>query len=178
MIVFGRKLFIGNVLTLCLNPRCRPHARRTVGVPLESPHVQRESASRWTAVDAVKSVLGSSLKTAAGHSHVTTQRAWSATLEVDLVLLRASVEVQRHLFSSCFCFFICFLTFTTLHCPFQNLTSFPVFQLNPMEEPVSTTTRFTKMGKSSVQTANTNALVWTVLSDVSLCAHMRSRSQK
>lgn len=74
--------------------RCQPHAQRTVGVPLKSPLVQQESVSRWTAVDAAKFVLGSSSKTAAGHSHVTTQRDWSATLEVDLVLIRASVEVQ------------------------------------------------------------------------------------
>ena len=45
------------------------------------------------AVDAVKSVHVSSLKTAASHSHVTTPRDWSATLEQDMALLRASVEV-------------------------------------------------------------------------------------
>lgn len=74
--------------------RCQPHARRTVGVPPTLPDVQQESVSCWMAVDAVKFVRGSSLKTAASHSHVTTQRDWSAILEGDMAPLRASVEVQ------------------------------------------------------------------------------------
>lgn len=46
------------------------------------------------------------------------------------------------------------------------------YQLNQMEGPVSTTTGFTKTGKSSVQTANINALAWTVLLGVSLSVHV------
>lgn len=74
--------------------RCQPHARRTVCVPLTPPDVRQESVSCWMAVDAVKFVHGSSLKTAAKHSHATTQRDLSATLEGDMALRRASVEVQ------------------------------------------------------------------------------------
>lgn len=76
------------------NLRCQAHVRRTAGVPLTPPDVQQESVSRWMAVDAVEFVLVSSSRTAARRSHVTTQRDWSATLEGDMALLRASVEVQ------------------------------------------------------------------------------------
>lgn len=83
---------IKNVMILWL--RCHPRVPKTATVLLKCPDVQQESVLFWTGVDAVKFVLSSSLKTAARHSHVTTQRDWSATLEVDLVLLRESVEVQ------------------------------------------------------------------------------------
>lgn len=43
-----------------------------------------------------------------------------------------------------------------------------------MEEHVSTTTTYTRMGKSFVQTASTSALAWTVLLDVSPSAHASS----
>lgn len=74
--------------------RWQRHVQKTAGVPLKSRDVQQGSVSFWIAVDAVKFVLGSSLKTAVRHSHVTAQRDWNATLEVDLIFLRASVEVQ------------------------------------------------------------------------------------
>lgn len=51
-------------------------------------------------MDAVKFVRGSSLRTAARHSHVTTQRDWSATLVGDMALQRAYVEVQQVPFSA------------------------------------------------------------------------------
>lgn len=74
--------------------RCQPHAQRNAGVRPTPPVVRQVSASRWTAVDAVKSVRNSSLMTAASCSHAITQRDWSATTEVDPALLRASVEVE------------------------------------------------------------------------------------
>lgn len=54
---------------------------------------------------------------------------------------------------------------------------FSVFwnQLNQMAEHVSTTIRYTRMGKSFVQTANTSVLAWTALLDVSPSVHMSSR---
>lgn len=74
--------------------RCQPHAQRNAGVRPTPPDVRQVSASRWTAVDAVKSVRSSFLMTAASCSHAITQRDWSATTEADTALLRASVEVQ------------------------------------------------------------------------------------
>lgn len=102
--------------------RCQPHARRNAGVCPTPPDVQQVSASRWTAVDAVKSVRSSSLMTAASCSHAITQRDWSATMEVDTALLRASVEVQLTLN---FLFFEKKRTFLISH-----LLLFLYFQLN------------------------------------------------
>lgn len=48
-------------------------------------------------------------------------------------------------------------------------------QQNQMEEHASTTTGYTRMGKSFVQTANTSALAWTALLDASPSARMSSR---
>lgn len=62
-------------------------------------------------------------------------------------------------------------------CNFHLKTHFFPFslkQLNLMEERVSTTTRFTRMGKPSNQIASTSALAWTVLLGVCPCAHMNS----
>lgn len=81
------------------NLRCQPHARRTASVPLKSQHVQTASASCWTAVDAVRFVPGSSLKTAARHSHAMLRRDWSATSEGRI---RESVEVRWLHFPFCF----------------------------------------------------------------------------
>lgn len=47
-------------------------------------------------------------------------------------------------------------------------------QQNQMEEHASTTTGYTRMGKSFIQTANTSALAWTALLDASPSAHMSS----
>lgn len=47
-------------------------------------------------------------------------------------------------------------------------------QPNRTEELVSTTIRFTRMGKPSSQTANTSAHAWTGLLDAFLCARMSS----
>lgn len=148
--------------------RCQPLVKSTASVPLNNLDVQQESALCSTAADAVKFVHGSSLRTAARHSHATTPRDSSATLEEELILVGASVEVH--------CVLFCLLTDTTLTCwhfPFQT----PLLSLqqpNLMGELVSTTTRFTRMGKPSDRTANTSALAWTVLLDVYLCAHMSS----
>lgn len=70
-------------------------------------------------------------------------------------------------FLSVFFFFLIHLL--TLHVPV------PLKQLNQMGEPASTTTRFTRTGRSSVQTANTSAPAWTVLLDASPCVHVSSR---
>ena len=147
--------------------RCQPRARRTAGVPPTPQNVQQESASCWMAVDAVKCVHGSSLRTAARNSHVTTQRDWSATLEGDTALLRASVEVQSLSFSS----FLMNLQIFSHFKPF----CFSKKQPNQTEEHASTATRSTRTGRSSVQTANTSARAWTVLWDVSRSAHISSR---
>lgn len=89
--------------------RCQPRARRSAGVPLTAPDVRQVSVSCWMAVDAVKFVHSSSLRIAARHSRVTTQRDWSATSEGDMALFGASVEVQWLL-----CCFLCFYKFTLL----------------------------------------------------------------
>lgn len=72
------------------------------------------------AVDAVKFAHGSSLRTAARHSRVTTQRDWSATLEGCTALLRASVEVYG---DSNFCLVDDFYRFSLL---ISNLTTLSV----------------------------------------------------
>ena len=91
-------IFDDEYLMSFLYLRCQPCARGTAGAPLTPPDVQQESVSCWMAVDAVKFARGSSLRTAAGHSRVTTQRGWSATLEGFMAPLRASVEVRWLLF--------------------------------------------------------------------------------
>lgn len=48
-------------------------------------------------------------------------------------------------------------------------------QLNQMAEHASTIIRYTRMGKSFVQTANTSVLAWTALLDVSPSVHMSSQ---
>lgn len=81
-------------LDLVSSPRCPPRAKSTASVPLTNPDVQQGSILGWTAVDAVKFVRSSSSRIAARRSHATTQRDWSATLEEELVLLGAFVEVH------------------------------------------------------------------------------------
>ena len=58
----------------------------------------------------------------------------------------------------------------------NHLTNFSVSlkQPNQMKEHMSTTTRFTRTGKYSGQTANTSALAWAVLLDVSPSANISS----
>lgn len=69
-----------------------------------------------------------------------------------------------------------FFFMNVLSFSFQTSLLFSVSlkQPNQMEEHASTTTRFTRTGKSSVQTANTSAPAWTVLLDASLSAHISS----
>lgn len=91
-----------------------------------------------------------------------------------MALRRASVEVRWRL--CCFLLPV-FNEFTHLTLFMSNLAAFSVSvkQPNQMEELVSTTTRFTRTGKSSVQTANTSALAWTALLDACPSARVSSR---
>lgn len=107
--------------------------------------------------DAAKFARGNCLRTAASCSRVIGQRDWSATMEGCTTLPRASVGVELivHSLSSSllFAFKATFLV--------QYLLSFYWNQLNRMEDPASTTTRSTRMARTSVQTVNTSAPAWT-----------------
>lgn len=62
----------------------------------------------------------------------------------------------------------------TRHIPNLASSSVSLKQPRQTEERASTATAFTRTGKSSVQTANTSALAWTVLLDVSPSARISS----
>lgn len=142
--------------------RYHRRALRSAAVCLAARDVPRGSASCRMTADAAKFVRGNSLRTAASCSRAIGQRDWSATMEGYATLSRASVGVDLMVHSLSSLFFHYKETFLT-----SRLPSFSWNQLNQMEDPANTTTRSTRMGRTSVQTVNTSAPAWTELLVVS-----------
>ena len=78
------------------------------------------------------------------------------------------------LFPSLLFYYFTHFVFLLLSSNHLNTFSVSLKQPNQMKEHMSTTTRFTRTGKYSGQTANTSALAWAVLLDVSPSANISS----
>lgn len=151
----------------CLVCRCRPRALRSAAVRQAARDVTQGSASCRMAADAAKFARGNCLRTAASCSRVIGRRDWSATMEGCATLPRASVGVDLIVHSLSSSLFSLQSNFSYFTSPFFFFFFFNWNQLNQMEDPASTTTRSTRMGRTSVQTVNNSAPAWTELLVVS-----------